>query len=79
MEVMSAHKFKVMPVDPFNQTEVQTMLKVCLYLKEVQPGNQKGFVKRLPFGYRDQAIILVLVDSVCGPWNFTHSKWVMWT
>jgi integrase/recombinase XerD len=63
MKDVPAPKFKVAPVDPFNQADVQAMLKVCLYSKEVQPGNRKGFVMRLPYGHRDQAIILVLVDT----------------
>jgi integrase/recombinase XerD len=63
MKDVPAPKFKAAPVDPFNQTDVQAMLKVCLYSKDVRPGNRKGFVMRLPFGHRDQAIILVLVDT----------------
>lgn len=63
MKDVPAPRFKVAPVEPFNQADVQVMLKVCLYSKDVQPGNRKGFVMRLPYGHRDQAIIMVLVDT----------------
>ncbi len=63
MKDVPAPKFKVAPVDPFNQAEVQAMFRVCLYSKDVQPRNRKGFVMRLPYEHRDQAIILVLVDT----------------
>ena len=39
------------------------MLKVCIYSKEVQPGNRKSFVMRLPNSHRDQAILLLLIDT----------------
>jgi len=63
MKDVPAPKFKVAPVEPFTQEEVQAMLKVCLYSKEVKPGNRKSFVMRPPNGNRDQAIILVLLDT----------------
>ncbi|MGA7605276.1 MAG: tyrosine-type recombinase/integrase [Anaerolineales bacterium] len=58
-----APHFTVAPVEPFTQAELQAMLKVCVYSKEVQPGNRKSFVMRLPNGHRDQAILLLLVDT----------------
>jgi integrase/recombinase XerD len=56
-------RFKIPPVEPCTQIEVQAMLKVCLFSKDVQPSNRKNFVMRLPYGHRDQAIILVLLDT----------------
>jgi len=63
MKDVPSPRFKIPPVEPYTQAEVQSMLKVCLYSKEVQPGNRKNFVMRLPYGHRDQAIILFLLDT----------------
>lgn len=63
MKAVPAPKFQVAPVEPFSQADVQAMLKVCLYSKDVRPGNRKSFVMRLPYGHRDQAIIMVLLDT----------------
>lgn len=63
MKDVPAPKFQVAPVEPFSQADVQAMLKVCLYSKDVRPGNRKSFVMRLPYGHRDQAIIMVLIDT----------------
>ncbi|MCD4674123.1 MAG: site-specific integrase, partial [Anaerolineaceae bacterium] len=63
MKTIPAPRFKVTPVEPFTQEEVQTMLKVCLYSREVHPGNRRSFVMRLANGARDQAVILVLLDT----------------
>ena len=63
MTHVPAPRFTVTPVEPFKQEELQAMLKVCVYSKEVQPGNRKSFVMHLPNSHRDQAILLVLVDT----------------
>jgi integrase/recombinase XerD len=63
MESILAPRFKINPVEPFKQDEVETMLKVCLYSREVHPGNRKNFIMRLANGTRDQAILLVLLDT----------------
>ncbi len=63
MKEVPSPKFKSPPVEPFTQDEMQAMLKVCLYSREVKPGNRKSFVMRLPNGYRDQAIIMTLLDT----------------
>jgi integrase/recombinase XerD len=63
MKEVPAPKFKSAIVEPFSQDEVQNMLKVCLYSREVKPGNRRSFVMRLPNGYRDQAIVMILVDT----------------
>jgi len=48
-----APRFKSPPVQPFTQEEVEAMLKVCMYSREVKPGNRRAFVMRLPNGHRD--------------------------
>lgn len=58
-----APRFNVKPVEPFTQDNVQQMLKVCVYSKKSEPGNRRGFVMRLANAHRDQAILLVLVDT----------------
>ncbi|MCG2786890.1 MAG: tyrosine-type recombinase/integrase [Anaerolineae bacterium] len=63
MKEVPSPKFKNSPVEPFTQDEMQEMLKVCLYSREAKPGNRKSFVMRLPNGYRDQAIIMTLLDT----------------
>ena len=44
MKDVPAPKFTVSPVEPFTQEEVQSMLKVCMYSREVKPGNRKSFL-----------------------------------
>lgn len=63
MKDVPAPRFKSPPVKPFTQAEVELMLKVCMYSREVKPGNRRAFVMRLPNGHRDQAIILILLDA----------------
>ncbi len=63
MKDVPSPKFKNTPVEPFSQEEVQAMLKVCLYSREYKPSNRKNFVTKLPNGYRDQAVIMVLLDT----------------
>ncbi len=63
MKDVPAPRTKMVAIEPLTQDEVQRMLKVCVYSREVKPGNRKGFVMRLPNANRDQAIILTLVDT----------------
>jgi integrase/recombinase XerD len=63
MKDVPAPRVKKNPVDPFTQEEVKRMLKACKYSRKVQPGNRKSFVMRLPNTHRDQAIILMLLDT----------------
>jgi len=66
MKQVPAPKFKNIIVEPFTQDEVQVMLKVCMYSREVRPGNRRAFVMRLPNGHRDQTVLMFLVDtSLC--------------
>jgi integrase/recombinase XerD len=63
MKDVPSPKFQKPPIEPFTQDEVQAMLKACTYSREARPGNRKSFVMRLPHAKRDQAIIMVLVDT----------------
>ena len=58
-----APKTKQVVIEPLTQEEVLRILKVCVYSREVKPGNRKGFVMRLRNANRDQAIILILLDT----------------
>src|SRR3989304_3751748 len=60
---MSLRRAKKTPIEPLTQEEVQRMLKVCVYSREVHPSNRRSFIMRLPHGHRDQAIILALIDT----------------
>jgi integrase/recombinase XerD len=63
MKDVPTPRFNSPQVNPFAQAEVESMLKVCMYSREVKPGNRRAFVMRLPNGHRDQAIILTLLDT----------------
>ncbi len=63
MKDLLSPRFKISPVELYTQAEVQAMLKVCHYSKDVQPGNRKNLVMRLPYGHRDQAVILFFLDT----------------
>ena len=63
MSNVPAPRFVSPIVEPFTQQDLQSMLKVCAYSKEVQPGNRRSFIMRLPNAHRDQAILLFLVDT----------------
>ena len=50
-------------IEPLTQDEVQRMLKVCVYSREVYPGNRKIFSMCMANANRDQTIILTLLDT----------------
>lgn len=56
-------KFKIAPIEVFKQDEIEKMLKACAYSREAQPYNRKKFAMKRPTANRDQAIILVLLDT----------------
>lgn len=56
-------RFQTAPVSPFTEDEVRRMLKACIYSKEADTTQRRRFVMRRPTANRDQAIILVLLDS----------------
>ncbi len=72
MKDVPAPKTKQVAIEPLTQDEVLRMLKVCVYSREVKPGNRKGFVMRLPNANRDQAIILPSLDT--GLWAMEMCK-----
>ncbi len=60
---ISAPKFQKHPVDTFTKEEVERILKACVYSRESQTEVRKKFVMRRPSANRDQAIILMLLDT----------------
>lgn len=60
---ISAPKFQKHPVETFTKEDVEKILKACVYSRESQTEERKKFVMRRPSTYRDQAIVLVLLDS----------------
>jgi integrase/recombinase XerD len=56
-------RFQKTPVDTFNQEDVRSMLKACLYSKEADTTLRRRFAMRRPTANRDQAILLILLDS----------------
>ncbi|MBC8508017.1 MAG: phage integrase N-terminal SAM-like domain-containing protein, partial [Chloroflexi bacterium] len=63
MKDVPAPRIQKVPTLPFTQDDVQRMLKVCTYSREAHPGNRRSFVMHLPNRHRDQAIILILLDT----------------
>ncbi len=63
MEDVPAPKFKIAPVETFSKEEIEQMLKACAYSREYQPYNRRKFTVKRPTANRDQAIILVLLDT----------------
>ena len=59
-------RFQKVPVATFTQEDIRAMLKACLYSKEAETTFRRRFAMRQPTAKRDQAIVLVLLDSgVC--------------
>jgi integrase/recombinase XerD len=56
-------RFKRAPVEAFTQEEVERMLKACIYTREAVTYIRHKFVMRRATANRDQAIILVLLDT----------------
>ena len=55
-------KFKYPQITPFTQAEIQALLKACLATAPSQ-GRKAGFVMGRAMALRDQAVILVLLDT----------------
>ena len=56
-------RFQKVPVATFTQEDIRAMLKACLYSKEAETTFRRRFAMRRPTAKRDQAIVLVLLDS----------------
>lgn len=60
---ISAPKFQKHPVETFSKEEVERILKACVYSRESKTEERKKFVMRRPSANRDQAIVLMLLDT----------------
>jgi len=58
-----APKFQKHPVETFSKEDVEKILKACVYSRESQTEERKKFVMRRPSSNRDQAIVLMLLDT----------------
>ncbi len=56
-------KYKIAPVEVFTKDEIEMLLKACAYSREAQTMDRKKFAMKRPTANRDQAIILVLLDT----------------
>lgn len=63
MKEVPGPRFQKAPVDSYTQEEVRKLIKACLYAKEADTQFRRKFVMRRPTANRDQAIILVLLDT----------------
>ncbi|TDA67664.1 MAG: hypothetical protein D9V45_02020 [Chloroflexi bacterium] len=60
---ITAPKFQKHPVETFSKEDVEKILKACVYSRESQTEERKKFVMRRPSSNRDQAIVLMLLDT----------------
>jgi len=63
MKEVPGPRFQRAPVDCFIQDEVRKLIKACLYAKEADTNERRRFSMRRPTANRDQAVILVLLDT----------------
>lgn len=63
MKMVPSPKFETPPVEPFRREEVEAILKACDFCQEARTNDRHKFTMRRVTGFRDKAIILVLVDS----------------
>jgi len=60
---IKAPKFQQHPVETFTKEDLEKILKACVLTRESKTEDRKKFVMRRPSAYRDQAIVLVLLDT----------------
>lgn len=60
---IAAPKFQKHPVATFTKEEIEKLLKACVYSRESKTEVRKKFIMRRPSANRDQAIVLMLLDS----------------
>lgn len=60
---IKAPKFQKHPVETFIKEDIEKILKACVYSREAQTEERKKFVMRRPSANRDQAIVLMLLDT----------------
>jgi integrase/recombinase XerD len=58
-----APKFEQAPVEPFTKEQVEALLKACMLAKEANTTFRRKYIMRRSTGQRDQAIIMILVDT----------------
>lgn len=63
MRGIARPKFPRAPVEVFSREEIEALLKACVSTGEARPGNRRSFVMRRSTADRDQAIILMLLDT----------------
>ena len=63
MKEVPPPRYKKVPIEAFTQDEVFRMLKACIYSRECKTHDRRRFAMRRQTANRDQAIILVLVDT----------------
>ncbi len=63
MKAVPSPKFEEPPVEPFTKEEVEALLKACETSKEVDDPDRRKFTMRRSTAKRDQALIMMLLDS----------------
>jgi len=63
MKGVPGPKFKSPPVEPYTREEVEALLKACDQMKETQTVRRRRFTMRRSTGYRDRALIVILLDT----------------
>lgn len=63
MTEVPSPRFQKTPTETFTQDEVERMLKACVYCREAVTTLRHKFTMRRPTANRDQAIIMMLMDT----------------
>jgi integrase/recombinase XerD len=63
MKAVPSPKFEEPPIEPFTKEEVEALLKACETSKEVNDLDRRKFTMRRSTAKRDQALIMVLLDT----------------
>ena len=63
MKKVPSPKFEEPPVEPFAKEEVEALLKACDFCQEAKTDKRRKFTMRRASGYRDRALILMLLDT----------------
>jgi integrase/recombinase XerD len=56
-------KFPKHIIQTFSKEDIENLIKACVYSREAQTDDRKAFVMRRPSANRDQAIVLLLLDT----------------
>jgi len=63
MKGVPAPKITDKPVEPFTKEEIEKILKACDFTEEADTDRRKKFTMRRATGYRDRAIVMMLLDT----------------